>query len=207
VTSLPSAIGIFGGTFDPPHLGHLILAETACDRLNLSQVLFVPAADPPHKNHKIITPIEHRLAMLAMAIEGNPRFAISRVDIDRPGPHYTADTLELLCQAYPKAELYFLMGGDSLRDLASWHDPNGIVSRARIAVMRRPGSAIDLSALAVNLPGVEDRITFVDAPSIGISATSLRECLRAEHSIRYQVPAEVEQYIETHQLYRDSNHD
>jgi nicotinate-nucleotide adenylyltransferase len=198
--------GILGGTFDPPHIGHLILAECACDALGLDQVLFAPAAEPPHKHHLPITPVEHRVAMVSAAIANNPRFVLSDVDMQRPGPHYTADTLSLLHEAMPDTDLYFVMGGDSLHDIDSWHKPQVIIDHARLAVMRRPGAVIDLSGLESRLPGISKRVVFVDAPIIGISATNLRERLQAGHSIRYQVPDGVEQYINTHKLYRDSNH-
>lgn len=195
-------IGILGGTFDPPHLGHLILAQAALDALKLAQVLFLPVADPPHKHDRSLTSVEHRLAMVTAAIADNPRFALSRVDLDRPGPHYTVDTLAILTHTYPDAALYFLMGGDSLHDLLTWRDPGGIVAQAYLAVMRRPGSTFDLSGLAARIPEIERRVVFVDAPEIGISATTLRERLRADHSIRYQVPDAVERYILSHKLYR-----
>ncbi len=195
------ALGIFGGTFDPPHVGHLILAESACDALNLSQVLFVPAADPPHKHNLAITPIQHRLAMLQIAIADNPRFAISDVDLARPGPHYTADTLRILHEQHANAALYFLLGGDSLHDLPTWREPDKIIAQAKLAVVRRPGAALDLAKLEGQLPGIADCIVFVDAPIVGISATTLRERMRRGHSIRYQVPEAVERYIATNQLY------
>jgi nicotinate-nucleotide adenylyltransferase len=200
----PATIGVFGGTFDPPHMGHLILAEVTCDALKLDQVLFVPSADPPHKNKWPITDVKHRVAMLREAIADNPRFALSQVDISRPGPHYTVDTLRILREEFAGAELYFLMGGDSLHDFPSWRDPGGIIMQAKLAVMQRPGenANIDLPALSAQLPGIEDRIVFVDAPIIGISATIMRERLRAGDSIRYQVPHAVERYIVRHGLYR-----
>jgi nicotinate-nucleotide adenylyltransferase len=199
-------IGILGGTFDPPHLGHLILAETAYDVLDLERVLFVPAANPPHKHSLPITDVRHRVAMVQEAIANNPRFAMSQVDITRPGPHYTVDTLGILKEQFPQAELYFVMGGDSLHDMASWHEPGGIITRAKLAVMRRPGAIVDLSGLEAQLPGIAGRVVFVDAPVIGISATMLRERLRSGRSIRYLVPEVVERYISSHDLYEDEIH-
>lgn len=198
-----TALGVLGGTFDPPHIGHLILAEAAYEALNLDQVLFVPAAEPPHKHRLPITEVKHRVAMVQAAIRDNPHFALSEVDITRPGPHYTADTLRLLKERFAGADLYFLLGGDSLRDIATWHEPAGIIAQARLAVMRRPGTALDISHLEAALPGISERVAFVDAPIIGISATSLRERLRTGRSVRYQVPDGVAQYIAAHQLYKD----
>jgi nicotinate-nucleotide adenylyltransferase len=197
------ALGLLGGTFDPPHLGHLILAEIAYESLGLSRVLFLPAADPPHKSITPITDIKHRLAMLKAAIADNPHFAISDVDMARPGPQYTVDSLAILHRQFPDADLYFLMGGDSLRDITSWRDPSGIIAQARLAVMRRPGAVIDLSGLEASLPGATERIVFVDAPVIGIAATALRERVQLGQSIRYQVPETVEWYIAANGLYKD----
>jgi nicotinate-nucleotide adenylyltransferase len=197
------ALGLLGGTFDPPHLGHLILAEIAYEALGLSRVLFLPAADPPHKSITPITDVKHRLAMLKAAIAGNPHLAISDVDMTRPGPQYTVDSLAILRRQFPDSDLYFLMGGDSLREIPSWRDPSGIIAQARLAVMRRPGTVIDLSGLEASLPGATDRVVFVDAPVIGVAATALRERVRLGQSIRYQVPEAVEWYIVAHGLYRD----
>lgn len=194
-------LGVLGGTFDPPHVGHLILAETAMNGLGLERVIFVPAAEPPHKQDRPLTPAAQRFAMLERAIAGNPRFSISRIDMDRPGPHYTADMLGLLRQQNPSHNLYFLMGADSLNDLSVWRAPAWIIAQAQIAVMRRTGTVINLDALAAKLPGIRDRVTFVDAPTIDISATALRDTVRAGLSIRYQVPDTVLEYINKYKLY------
>lgn len=201
MTETSLRLGVLGGSFDPPHLGHLLLAEMALDALGLARVLFVPAADPPHKTARVLTPIRHRLAMLEAAVADNPRFAISRADIDRPGPHYTVDMLRLICAEYPGAALYFLLGGDSLRDILTWRDPAGIIAQASLAVMRRPGAKIDLSDLAAQLPGIAERVAFIDAPVVGISATDLRDRIRAGVSVRYQMPDAVIRYIYDHHLY------
>jgi nicotinate-nucleotide adenylyltransferase len=198
-------IGILGGTFDPPHLGHLILAETACDMLSLSVVLFVPVGEPPHKPDAVITDVQHRVAMVNAAIVGNPRFTISDIDITRPAPHYSVDMVRLIGQHHPDSTLYFLIGGDSLKDIPTWHQPQGIYERAQLAVMSRPGASVDRAALEKQLPGIHERIVFVEAPVIGISATLIRERLRNGHAIRYLVPAAVEQYIMQHKLYQEPN--
>ena len=121
-------IGILGGTFDPPHVGHLILAQHALEALDLDVVLFVPAGDPPHKRDAYKTPVDHRVAMLALAIGPNPGFSLSRVDVDRPGPHYSVDMVRLIGEQHPDADLYFVMGGDSLRDLPRWYQQIGRAS-------------------------------------------------------------------------------
>ncbi|HIC88581.1 MAG TPA: nicotinate (nicotinamide) nucleotide adenylyltransferase, partial [Anaerolineae bacterium] len=122
-------IGILGGTFDPPHIGHLILAEEAYHQLHLDCVYFVPAGDPPHKRHLHLSPVEDRLRMVTLAIADNPHFVVSRIDADRPGPHYTIDMVRLLRDSLPPGtELFFLMGLDSLADLPNWHDPDRLVA-------------------------------------------------------------------------------
>lgn len=195
-------LGVYGGTFDPPHLGHLILAETAADSLNLAQVLFVPAADPPHKRMgEIRAPADHRVCMVEQAIAANPRFALSRVDIDRPGPHYTVDMLRLLRAENPTAELVLLIGADSLRDLPRWSRPLDLISLAMLGVMRRPGVDPDLSELERHVPGISWRVQWVDAPLIDIASTDLARRIGLGYSVRYQLPEAVEHYINTHGLY------
>lgn len=193
-------IGILGGTFDPPHYGHLILAELAADGLALDLVLFVPAADPPHKG-ALRASAEHRVALVERAIAGNPRFALSRVDLDRPGPHYSVEMVQLLQAQYPGATLIFLIGGDSLRDLPTWSRPGKLIELARLGVMRRPGSAPDLAPLEREIPGIRARVDWIDAPQIEISASDLARRVDAGLSIRYQTPDAVRAYIEEHRLY------
>lgn len=195
-------LGVFGGTFDPPHIGHLILAQIACDTLNLERVLFVPAAQPPHKQDQGVTPPLHRFAMLQRAIQGNPYFEVSRIDMDRQGPHYTSDMLSLVRAQNRGYELFFLLGADSLSELMTWRAPEWIIAQAILAVWRRPNVPINLEALEARLPGVRERVVLIDAPLIEISATSLRESLRRGHSIRYQVPDAVLEYIQRQRLYR-----
>ena len=130
-------IGVLGGTFDPPHNGHLALAQAVRDALALTQLLFVPAADPPHKPGQPIAPVALRVAMLQRALEGKPGMRLSRLDVDRPGPHYSLDTMRLLRTAHPDARLWFVMGADSLRDLPDWHRPQELVTLCRLAVVPR----------------------------------------------------------------------
>jgi nicotinate-nucleotide adenylyltransferase len=194
-------VGVLGGTFDPPHFGHLALAENARAQLQLDRVLFVPAGQQPLKRNRNITPAHHRAAMVETAIADNPAFALSRVDLDRPGPHYTADTLALLQATYPEAELIFLIGGDSLAQLAAWHDPAGIVQKARLAVMPRPGWEVDLGELEQTVPGVCKRLAWLDTPRLDIAASDLRRRARQGLPLRYLVPPAVEAYIHKHRLY------
>jgi nicotinate-nucleotide adenylyltransferase len=139
--------------------------------------------------------------MVEAAIVGNAAFTLSRVDLDRPGPHYTVDTLRILSTMHPDAALFFLMGGDSLAEFASWRDPSGIVEQARLAVMRRPGWKADWASLEETIPALRDRLTWVDAPYLAISGTDLRRRVRRGLPIRYLVPPRVEQYVREQGLY------
>jgi nicotinate-nucleotide adenylyltransferase len=194
-------LGLFGGTFDPPHLGHLILAAMCADALDLEAVWFVPAAQPPHKRDRRVTPIADRLAMLTQALADNPQFALSRIDVDRPGPHYSVDMIRLAQAQQPEAEITFLMGGDSLHDLPSWHAARDLLDLCRVAVVRRPGDSVDMVALEQSLPGIRQRIVFVDGPTMAFSASEIAARVREGRSIRYLVPEAVRVYIETHGLY------
>jgi nicotinate-nucleotide adenylyltransferase len=199
-------IGILGGTFDPPHIGHLILAEYTVEALELERVLFVPAADPPHKRDQTRTPIQHRLAMLECAIVGNDRFSISMVDIERPGPHYSVDTVRIIQAQYPNAELFFVMGGDSLRDLPRWHNPDELIQLCKLAVMRRSDEDVHPQMHQDVLPELAERVIMVDAPLLGIwiSSTHVVQRLQKGKSARYVVPQLVLRYIEKHHIYRNS---
>lgn len=195
-------IGVLGGTFDPVHHGHLMLAEIARDQLGLGQVLWVPAAEPPHKQGQAITPARHRVEMLKRAIEDNLQFALSRADLDRPGPHYTVDLLDILIKQFPEAELYFLMGGDSLRDLPTWHQPERLITQCRLVVMARPGHTIDFEQLEESLPGLKASVDIVEPPAIDIAGSQITGRIRAGKTIRYLVPDAVAEYIEKHHLYQ-----
>jgi len=202
LTSAPRRVGVFGGTFDPVHLGHLVMAEEAREALALDEVLFVPARQSPLKHALPAAPDTDRLAMLARAIAGNPAFSAHTVDLDRPGPSFTVDTLARLRAAYgPQPEFWLILGLDSLARLPAWRRPDEIVRQARLAVLNRPGTAIDLDALVSAIPGLEGRIDRVAAPLIGISATDLRRRVAAGRSIRYQVPDAVADHIHARGLY------
>ena len=197
-------IGIFGGTFDPPHLGHLILAEEARYQLKLDKLLFVLTPIPPHKLNRTVTPLTDRLAMLEAAIAGNPAFEISRVEVDRPGPHYTLDTMRLLRKEYPKDTLIYLMGGDSLRDLPSiWHKPDEFVAACDfIGVMRRPQDEIDLIALEDSIPGISKKIEMMNAPLLEIASRQIRHRVAEGRPYSYYLPAAVCQIIREKKLYQ-----
>jgi nicotinate-nucleotide adenylyltransferase len=195
-------MGILGGTFDPIHVGHLILAEEACTRLELSQIVFVPAGQPPHKRDQAIADPAHRLAMVHLAIADNPHFSVSRVDVDRCGPSYTVDTIRLFRDAWgADAEIYFLIGSDSLAELPTWHQPERLMRMCHVVAMGRPGHRVDLGALERLLPGAAALIQVVDIPALDISSTDIRRRVHEGRSIRYLVPQAVVCYIEEHGLY------
>ncbi|MFZ5916125.1 MAG: nicotinate-nucleotide adenylyltransferase [Chloroflexota bacterium] len=196
-------LGVLGGTFDPIHIGHLFAAEEARTRLGLERVLFVPAGLPPHKLDVPVTPVEHRLNMVQLAIADNPHLVLSRVDVDRFGPSYTVDTIELLRDEHgPDTELHFIMGSDSLADLLTWHRPERLIRLCRIVALTRPNGLVDLEELNRLLPGAIARIQMLEMPLLQISSSDLQRRVRAGFSIRYLVPMAVEAYIEQHQLYR-----
>jgi nicotinate-nucleotide adenylyltransferase len=195
-------IGVFGGTFDPPHNGHLALAKAARQQLGLDKILWVVTADPPHKRGSFISPAVDRLALVEAAISGQPGMAVSRVELDRPGPQWAADTVRLLSEADPKTDLIYLMGGDSLRDLPNWGRPDELLRYASVGVLRRPGAEIDLTALEQVLPGLKDRVTFVSAPRLDISSHEIRERVRVGLPLGRLVPAKVANLIEARGLYR-----
>lgn len=195
-------VGLLGGTFDPIHIAHLIIAETCRSYLGLERVFFVPAGVPPHKSSKPIAPPEHRLAMVELAVASNPYFTVSRVDIDRPGPCYSTDTVRLLSQQLSdEMEIYFIIGTDSLNDIPAWHQPMELIELCRFAVVGRPDYEVDMNYLESVLPGVRSRVEFVDAPAISVSSSNIKHRIRSGHSIRYQVPESVETYIYNHRLY------
>ncbi len=196
-------LGIFGGTFDPIHLGHLLIAEELMFRLSLDRVLFLPSNLPPHKTGQSVGPNDDRMVMLRAALEGNPRFEISTVDMDRPGLSYTADSIEILGGSYPQSELYFLMGQDSLRDLPTWHDPNRIARNARLGVALRPGVNVDLESILTAVPDARDRVDLVPVPLIQISSREIRRRVRDGEPITYHVPKPVEEHIQRQNLYRN----
>ena len=189
-------LGLFGGSFNPPHVGHLALAEACAEAAGLDRVLWTPTPDPPHKGAAGLVAAEHRLAMARLATAGNARFAVSDVEFRRPGPHYTVDTLRALRQEHPGAEFALVVGGDSLAAFASWREPEAILSLARLVVYRRPGT--DLAGVA---PDVLARTTVADGPALDLSATELRARIAAGRSVRYLVPDAVLAYLAEHQLY------
>jgi nicotinate-nucleotide adenylyltransferase len=199
-------LGVFGGTFDPPHIAHLILAAEAYFQLGLDRVLWVLTPNPPHKPERIFTSIKHRLDMVLSAIEDEPKFELSTVDIDRPPPLYAVDTVHLLKQQYPGMDIAYLLGGDSLADLPNWYQPYDFVrSCSQLCVMRRPNDKIDLQVLESIIPGIGSKIRFFSTPMLGISSTLIRKLIRDKRHYRYYLPPTVYQIIRERQLYRSAD--
>ena len=196
-------IGIFGGTFDPIHIGHLILAEEAWYRLQLDCVYLVPAGDPPHKQRQTLSPVEDRIAMCRLATGDVDHMRVSRIDADRTGPHYSVDMVRLVRQALgERAEIFFLMGMDSLRDLPMWHEPAWLVENCRLVALSRHDVELDWATLEAALPGIRTRVIILDMPELEIASHTLRARVRRGEPIRHQVPRAVEDYIRTRVLYR-----
>jgi len=200
---MSAAIGIFGGTFDPPHLGHLILAAEAFDQLGLRRLLWVLTPLPPHKQDQAITPLEHRLVMTQLMLGDYPHFELSRAEIDRPGPHYMLDTVNIIRAQNPGADLVLLIGGDSLRDLPAWHRPADLAAACQyLGVMRRPDDAFDLTSLEKIIPGLGQKVKYVDAPRLEIASRDIRRRIAEGHAFRHYLLPPVYDYIQEHGLYR-----
>jgi nicotinate-nucleotide adenylyltransferase len=196
-------LGVFGGTFDPPHIGHSILAAEAYQQLRLDRLLWVLTPVSPLKNADDISPLEQRLSMVRLALADDPCFELSRVEIDDPGPYYSLHTIGKLADEHPSAQIVLVIGGDSLRDLPRWHRPADLVAACHeIGVLRRPGDAVDLSALEQQVPGTQARVRFVEAPLLEISSSDIRRRIREKLPFQYYLSPPVYEFIQRHQLYR-----
>jgi nicotinate-nucleotide adenylyltransferase len=189
---------IFGGTFDPIHVGHLILAECAADALGAREVLFVPACRPPHKGAEALSSARDREEMVRIAVEGNDRFFLSRAEIEREGRSFAIDTIREIARARGCRRPYYFIGADSLADLPGWKSPEAILEEAEVVVAPRPG--FDLRSVS----GLVDRVRIIEAPRMEISSTLIRRRVRAGASIRYLVPESVRVYILRENLYREA---
>ena len=202
----PMRIGIFGGTFDPVHVGHLVLAEQCREKCRLDEVWFVPAALPPHKLDAVISPAKNRVEMIELAIAGNPQFKVCPIELDRAGPSYTVVTLEQLHAEDPSRELFLLVGADSIREMPTWRQPQRILELATIVAVNR---GRDLQADQVTQrqviqsfgAGAAERIEFVEMPAIDISASDIRRRVSEGRSLRYLVPRAVEMYLREQGIY------
>jgi len=198
----PRNLGVMGGTFDPVHVGHLAVAEEAREVLGLERILFVPAGQPPHKPAREVSAIEHRVAMVELAIADNPAFELSRIEVDRAGPSYTVDTLEALAAGGDR--LTVILSAETFAELPTWHEPGRLFEAARVAVAPRWGyPAPDPGWLAATFPGREDRVSYLEGPRLGVSSTALRARVAAGRSIRYLVPQPVAAYVAAHNLYAE----
>ena len=196
-------IGVLGGTFDPIHMGHLIIAEETRARLNLAKILFVPAGEPWLKANNLISPAEHRVQMVRLAIAGEPYFKLSTMEIERAGPSYTVDTIaELGGQLGAGDKLFFILGWDNLIQLPQWHEPSRLVKLCRLVPVPRVGHpSPDLDSLEAAIPGLSQSITMLDTPQIEISSSEIRDRVARGLSIHHLVPEPVERYIKEHRLY------
>lgn len=202
-------IGIMGGTFDPIHYGHLVTAEAARQELSLDKVVFVPSGSPPHKKNLTITPAEHRCAMVELSIATNPFFSLSRVEIDRQGYSYAADTVDAFIEEHNnKAKIYFITGADAIKAIMSWYKIEDLMKKCKFIAATRPGYDFDQG---YHLPQeYRERIRSLRVPALAISSSEIREMIRNDKSIRYLVPEPVEEYIRAHRLYlqpEDKNND
>lgn len=194
-------IGLMGGTFDPIHFGHLVLAEQAREALGLERVLFMTAGNPPHKSDSLVTNAAHRLRMTELATEGNRFFEAPRIELDREGPSYTVDTIRGILNEEPDTEVFLLVGSDEAENFMTWRSPREIVGLATLVVANRPG--IEVSSALSRMPDdVRARTLELKMPGVDISSTNLRERVRAGRSIKYLVPHAVAEYISSRGLYR-----
>lgn len=198
-------LGIMGGTFDPIHYGHLVAAEMARVEFGLDKVLFIPTGTPPHKQGREISAAEMRFEMVRLAVEDNPYFEASRLEIERGGFSYTVDTLKTLQEKFMDCELYFITGADALREIFTWHEPQKIFSMAYVIGVTRPGfETVDfLNKTWQEHPETSGRIKFFEVPALAISSTDIRARARRGEPVRYLLPESVRSFIEKNQLYRD----
>ena len=189
-------LGVMGGTFDPIHHGHLVAASEAAARFDLDEVVFVPTGKPSFKQHQHVSPAEHRYLMTVIATASNPRFTVSRVDVDRPGLTFTVDTLRDLRDARPDAELFFITGADAIEQILTWKDADELWKMAHFVAVSRPGHQLSVDGLP---PGV---VTTLEVPALAISSTDCRRRAEAGQPVWYLVPDGVVQYIAKHGLYR-----
>lgn len=198
-------VGIFGGTFDPPHLGHLILAAESADQLGLNRVLWMVAPIPPHKRGRSITSYADRVEMVRRCIGDDKRFRVSTLENERPGPHYTADTLAILRERQPDDSFVLLIGQDSLNDLFEWHEPDRIIAQIDgLGVMARPGELFETERLLTRFPELAIKLSWADAPLLEISSTEIRARVKAGRHFRYYLRPEVADYIVGRGFYQDA---
>jgi len=194
-------VGILGGAFNPPHIGHLVCAQEALIQLELDTVVWVPVGEAPHRELQDDPGADARLEMVELAIADDERFSASRIELDREGPSYTVDTLEQLLEQSPEDELFLILGGDQAAALASWHEPEKVLERATLAVFERMSWGRNAIVIKIGrMPGAE-RVRYLDMPLIQVSSSAVRRRVREGVPIRYLVPDKVVEYVATHELY------
>lgn len=197
-------VGIFGGTFDPIHMGHLIVAETIMDEFHLDKVVFIPAAVPPHKLDKQISPAKHRYMMTMLATCSNPRFQVSDMEMHRQGPSYSRDTLAQLIEEHGRdTEFYFIVGADSVENLHTWNRIDELLTMCHFIGASRPGCMPDMEKISKRFGPLAEKIHCLETPELEISSTEIRHRVGQKRTIRYIVPETVEQYIYKEKLYLD----
>jgi len=196
-------LGIYGGTFDPIHYGHLLLAERCREALQLDEVWFIPAGNPPHKQGRVTTPAKARAEMVEFAVSGFPEFRVSRMEMERGGPSYTVQTLELIRASDPSREVFLLMGADSIAELVTWREPARILELSQVVAVNRAGESPDLSSLSDLLQQTGRTVRTVEMPAMGVSASEIRSRVARQFSIRFLTPRPVEMYIRQHKLYTE----
>lgn len=203
VGKVPGRIGVLGGTFDPPHIGHLWLASLAAEALELDRVLFMPAAQPPHKKGQVITRATDRLLMTRLAINGDPILELSAIEMERPGPSFTIDSVSELRRVHPDTALFLVMAADSLAQIDTWREPDRLLEEIEWVVGPRPGTALpDRPVLEDRFGERASRIHLLEGPSLDVSSSEIRRRVAARHTIRYLVPRDVEELIIDRELYR-----
>jgi nicotinate-nucleotide adenylyltransferase len=194
-------IGIIGGTFDPPHIGHLVIAEQAYFQLGLDVVWFAPVGQPPHKTNNRVSPVTHRIEMTRLSIKGNPHFILSTADVDRPAPHYITVLFDMLVAQQPDTEWHLIIGADSLTEMPRWYQPQRLLQLTRLAVAARVTAQPDMDTLETALPGIGARVDWLDCPMIDLASRELQRRVVAGLPIRYMVHEDAENYITSYHLY------
>ncbi len=199
-------VGVLGGTFDPPHVGHLVIGDQTLQQLGLNEIWYAPVGQPTHKAGIPVSAAVHRVAMARLAIATHAQFRLREDDVERPGPHYSLTLIQLLRQRHPEHAFTFIIGEDSLADLPKWHQPAQLLELVKLAVAHRPGSRPDMTAIQAVVPDIEHRVQWVAAPLLDLSSTDLRQRLGSGRSTRYLMPRAVADYAVAHALYSSADH-
>ncbi len=199
-------VGVLGGTFDPPHIGHLVIGDQALHQLGLDELWYTPVGQPTHKMGSAVSPALHRVAMTRLAVATHAQFRLCEYDVGRPGPHYSLTLMQLLLQRHPEHAFVFVIGEDSLADLPKWHQPAQLLDLVTLAVAHRPGSLPDMAAIRAVVPNIDRRVQWVEAPLLDLSSTDLRQRLGDGRSTRYLMPRVVADYALEHALYASVGH-